>query len=295
MLADVDDDQPSAPAVDPLWDDWDTPPRVPAIPELHLAGFNGPLDLLLDLAERERIDLSRISVTDMVDQFVAAMVRFESHVPLERRADWLNLAARLLLLRSRLFLPKSPAAQKAALDEAERERGRLQNLQFLRAATAWLDARPQLGRDVFARPRRERDPRVASYMRLMEACLAVLEVEEAREQPALEQVYTPRVHVLFRIPDALVRMRATLAELEAPMKLTGFLPRMPEVVAERELVARSAVASTFFATLELARTAELALGEGDLFEEVTCTSPTISRDRRSEGLSSVPRAVTDPK
>jgi segregation and condensation protein A len=295
MLADVDDDQPSAPAVDPLWDDWDTPPRVPAIPELHLAGFNGPLDLLLDLAERERIDLSRISVTDMVDQFVAAMVRFESHMPLERRADWLNLVARLLLLRSRLFLPKSPAAQKAALDEAERERGRLQNLQFLRAATAWLDARPQLGRDVFARPRRERDPRVASYMRLMEACLAVLEVEEAREQPALEQVYTPRVHVLFRIPDALVRMRATLAELGAPMKLTGFLPRMPEVVAERELVARSAVASTFFATLELARTAELALGEGELFEVVTCTSPTISRDRRSEGLSSVPRAVTDPK
>jgi hypothetical protein len=58
--------------------------------------------------------------------------------------------------------------------------------------------------------------------------------------------------------------------LEAPMKLTGFLPRMPEVIAERELVARSAVASTFFATLELARTAELVLGEGGLFEEVTC-------------------------
>jgi segregation and condensation protein A len=112
MLADVDGDQPSAPPVDPLWDDWDTPPRVPAIPELHLAGFDGPLDLLLDLAERERIDLSRISVTDMVDQFVAAMARFESHVPLERRADWLNLVARLLLLRSRLFLPKSCRPRK---------------------------------------------------------------------------------------------------------------------------------------------------------------------------------------
>ena len=261
---------PHALAADPLWDDWDTPPRVPTIPELHLDGFDGPLDLLLDLAERERIDLSRISVSDMVDQFLAAMARFETHVPLERRADWLTLVARLLLLRSRLFLPKSPAAEKAALDEAEHERSRLQNLKFLRAANVWLDARPQLGRDVFARPRRERNPRVASYMRLMEACLAVLELEEGREQSLLEQVYTPVVRALFRIPDALARMRATLAALEAPIKLTVFLPRMPEVVVERELVARSAVASTFFATLELARTAELVLGEGDLFEEVTC-------------------------
>ncbi|WP_174301995.1 hypothetical protein [Caulobacter sp. S45] len=53
----------------PLWDDSDTPLRVPETPELHLSGFDGPLDL----AERARIDLSRISVTDMVDQFVAAM------------------------------------------------------------------------------------------------------------------------------------------------------------------------------------------------------------------------------
>jgi segregation and condensation protein A len=267
--ADILSDHPA----DPLWDDWETPPRVPTTPELHLDGYDGPLDLLLDLAERERIDLGRISVTAMVDQFVAAMGRYESHVPLERRADWLNLVARLLVLWSRLLLPATPEAEKAARDEAERERGRLQNRQFLRAATDWLDARPQLGRDVFARPARERDPRVSSYMRLMEACLTVLELEEAQEQPTVEQVYTPVVHTLFRIPAALIRLRAALAALEAPTKLTAFLPRMPQVAADRELVARSAVASTFVASLELARTAELVLGDGERFEEVTCTAP----------------------
>jgi segregation and condensation protein A len=111
----VDDPEPSAPLPDPLWDDWDTPPRVAAIPELHLAGFDGPLDLLLDLAERERIDLSRISIIDMVDQFVVAMARDESRVPLERRADWLILVARLLMLWSRLILPTSPEAEKGVL------------------------------------------------------------------------------------------------------------------------------------------------------------------------------------
>lgn len=140
---------------DALWEDWDTPPRGPAIPEMHL---DGPLDLLLDLAERERIDLGRISVVAMVDQFVAGMVRYEKHLPLDRRADWLNVAARLVQLWSRLFLPTSPEAEKAALSEVERELSDLQTLQFVQAASAWLGARPQLGRDVFARPQRERDP-----------------------------------------------------------------------------------------------------------------------------------------
>jgi len=267
--ADTLSDQPA----DPLWDDWETPPRVPTTPELHLDGFDGPLELLLDLAERERIDLGRISVSDMVDQFVAAMARCESRVPLERRADWLNLAARLLVLRSRLLLPKSPEAEKAVLDEVERQRSHQQNLQFIRAAAAWLDVRPQLGRDVLARPARDRDPRVASYMRRMEACLAVLELEAAREHPQFDQVYVPVTRALFRIPEALARMRVKLASLEAPMLLTGFLPRMPETVNDRQLAAKSAVASTFFASLELARTAELALSDGATFGEITAERP----------------------
>ena len=122
---------------------------------------------------------------------------------------------------------------------------------------------------MFARPLRERDPRVASYMRLMEACLTVLEMEEAREQPsAIEQVYMPVVPALFRVPDALARIRTTLAGLYRPINLTGLLPRMPEVVTDRELVARSAVSSTLVAALELARTGELVLGDEGDFEHV---------------------------
>ncbi len=254
---------------DALWDDWDSPPRVPNSPQLHLDGFDGALDLLLNLAERERIDLSRISVADMVDQFIAAMARYERHVKLERRADWLVLVARLLQLRSRLLLPSTPEAAGAAESEATNELARLQALQFVRAAAAWLEARPQLGRDVFTAPRRERDPRVSSYMRLMEACLAVLEHEEEQQQPAVEDVYRPVIPALFRIPDALARMRRQLAKLVAPMPLTGFLPRLPESLPNRDLVARSAVSSTFVATLELTRMTELVLGEGSTFELVT--------------------------
>ena len=92
---------------DPLWDDWTVAPRVPRAPALHLDGFDGPIDLLLDLAEHQRIDLGRVSIVHLAEQFVAALARLGSHVPIERRADWVVMASRLVLLRSRLLFPDS--------------------------------------------------------------------------------------------------------------------------------------------------------------------------------------------
>ena len=265
-------DAPTATTSDPLWDDWDTPPRVPGIPELHLAGFDGPMDLLLDLAERQRIDLGQISILDLIGQFVAAMERLERHVAMERRADWLVMAARLLLLRSRLLFPASSEAETAAAQQGGLEAQRLDQMLFVRAAAAWLDRRPQLGRDVFSTPRRERDPRVASYMWLMEGCLAVLKHEVERAQLAAEEVYRPVTPALFSISGALVRMRRRLADLTQPMLLPGFLPKLPEGVQDFDLVTRSAVSSTFVAALELARNGELLLGEGERFEFVAAST-----------------------
>ena len=97
-------------AGDALWDHWDTPPRVPSAPVLHLDGFDGPIDLLLDLAERQRIDLGRISILALVEQFVAASAELAAYAPVESRADWLVMATRLVLLRSRLLFPATPEA-----------------------------------------------------------------------------------------------------------------------------------------------------------------------------------------
>jgi segregation and condensation protein A len=266
-MSEIDPLVPEAGPSDPLWDDWETPPRVPTAPELHLDGFDGPLDLLLDLVERERIDLNRISVRAMAEQFVAAMAQFEKHVPLQQRADWLVLAARLVELRARLLFPATPEAAEAARRDAEHELARLRALRFIKAATAWLEARPQSGQDVFTRLRRERDLRVASYMQLMEACLTLLEGEE--EDAGDTAVYQPPARRLFSVPDALARIRATLAVLTDSTPLTEFLPHLPMDVADRTLIARSAVSSTLLAALELARTAEVVLDDEDRFETVT--------------------------
>ena len=271
LLSESPDPHPDA---DPLWDDWEAPPRVPSVPELHVDGFDGPLDLLLDLAERARIDLARLSIGAVIEQFVRAMARYERHVPIERRADWLVLASRLLVLRSRLLFAADAAAALEAEQAAARELHRLRDLQFVRAAAAWLKARPQLGRDVFARPSRERDPRVASYMKLMEACLTLLEREEetAAEAPGeAEPVYRPVARLLFRVPDALARVRGVLSRADGPVAFRQCLPPVDREAAHSELRARSAVASTLIAALELARAGEAGLNGAETVETLTLT------------------------
>ena len=252
---------------DPLWDDWDTPPVVPGVPELHLAGFDGPLDLLLDLVERQRIDLGRISILQLAEQFVAALQRLERHVPVDRRADWLVMAARLVLLRSRLLFPPSPAAAADAAAEAGREVERLHQLAFVRAGADWLSRRPQLGVDVFARPTAARSPRVTSYMALMEACLTVLRGPEG--QPGTDvAVYVPVLHGLFRVSDAIERIRRRLAAEEGAVAFERCLPAVGADTANRDLKARSAVASTLLGVLELARGGEVDAMQPERFAPI---------------------------
>ena len=241
---------------DPLWDDWDTPPLVPGIPELHLTGFDGPMDLLLDLAERQRIDLGQISILQLAEQFVAAMQRLERHVALERRADWLVMATRLLLLRSRLLFPAGPEDEAEAAQEAGREARRLDQVMVVRAAAAWLDRQPQIGRDVFTRPQ-GRTPRVTSYMALMEACLTVLRGRDG--QPGGEEpVYRPAPVMLFRVDEAMTRIRALVAERQGEkIEFARCLPVVKTDDPLRDLKARSAVASSLIAVLELARGGEV--------------------------------------
>ncbi len=190
--------------------DRDTPPRAPQVPELHLDGFDGPMDLLLDLAERQRVDLGRLSMLDLVEQFVAALDQLRGQVAPERQAEWLVLAARLVLLCSRLMLPRTVVEARNAEQDAAAEEQRLAERLRMRAAAAWLEARPQLGRDTFVRTLPPKKGRSETTMALLEACLVVLRGPNARPEAA--PVYWLAVIRLWRVEKALARIRQMLAE-----------------------------------------------------------------------------------
>ncbi|NPD70006.1 segregation/condensation protein A (plasmid) [Lichenicola cladoniae] len=279
-MAEGEADLPPAPTdvmnVDPVWDNWETPPRVPSIPELHVDGFDGPLDLLLDLAERQQIDLGRLSALELITQFVAAMQRLAGRVTLERRADWLVLAARLLLLRSRLMFPASPAEAATAEQDAAAEELRLGEMLRMRAAATWMEARPQLGQEVFARPRQKQDGRTETTMALLEACLVVL--RGPRSRPETAPLYRPMPMQFWRVDQALARIRMVLAANPSGGVLEIFLPEPglePETGqgGNRTKQARGALAGTFVACLEMAKQGEIDADQDSLFDPIRISLP----------------------
>src|ERR1700677_2482982 len=119
--------------------------------KVDLDGFEGPLDLLLELARRQKVDLARISILDLANQYLA-FVEAARKLRLELAADYLVMAAWLAYLKSRLLLPAPPKAEAGdAADLAEKLAERLRRLEVIRRAADLLMKRPQLGRDVFAR------------------------------------------------------------------------------------------------------------------------------------------------
>ena len=111
---------------------------------VHLDGFDGPLDLLLELARAQKVDLARISILALVEQYLA-VIEGARRVRLELAADWLVMAAWLTWLKSRLLLPEDSAAEDEGEQAAEVLAARLRDLQAIRAAALWLGARPVLG------------------------------------------------------------------------------------------------------------------------------------------------------
>ena len=117
---------------------------------IELEGWEGPLDLLLDLARRQKVDLKSISILALVDQYIAYIERAEA-LKLEIAADYLVMAAWLAYLKSALLLPKEEQEDPSPEELALKLQLRIARLGAMREAGARLMARDRLGRDVFAR------------------------------------------------------------------------------------------------------------------------------------------------
>lgn len=114
-------------------------------------GFEGPLDLLLELARRQKVDLARISILALAEQYLA-FIEAARRVRLELAADYLVMAAWLAFLKSRLLLPEAPKGEEpSAADLAAALAERLRRLELIRLAADRLVQRGRLGRDMFLR------------------------------------------------------------------------------------------------------------------------------------------------
>jgi segregation and condensation protein A len=246
--------------------DWEDPPRAAAsgaAPMLSVAGFEGPLDWLLEMARAKKIDLARLPIADLiqcfVDAFEAALGRAGGiGADLELWGAWLVMAATLTDLRSRLLLPVDAPEARQALSEADALRRQILCRAEMRAAADWLEQREQLGRDVFAcgRPETGTPRRSTDITDLLRACLTLLRV------PAdVATTYQPRPPPFWLMSDAIARIQAMIAERPDGGTLRTFLPHVDAKAPDRERRCRAAVASTLLAGLELARQGDIALDQ----------------------------------
>ncbi len=231
---------------------------------LHLDGFDGPLDLLLELARAQKFDLARISILALVEQYLA-VIEGARRLRLELAADWLVMAAWLTWLKSRLLVPEPAEAGEEGERASEALADRLRALQAVRAAAGWLGARPQLGQDVFARGAPEDHTEIdRSRLRLDLPSLMRAYIGAVRRAGATG-AYRPRKLTVWTVQDALARLAALLGNLPADFvpwaTLERFLPDGMGGTMER----RAALASTLLAGLELARGGAVVLRQEEPF------------------------------
>jgi len=231
---------------------------------IEVDGFEGPLDLLLALARSQKVDLAKISVLKLADQFLA-FVESVRRRDLELAADYLVMAAWLAYLKSRLVLPQANLEEGATAEEAATMlRWRLQRLEKMRGAAARLMARERLGRDVFARG----NPEPIIVVRTRNYVDTLYDLLNAYSQQRIKRAGL-NVYELVRPPVLLIeeareRIERVMGKMPQWNLLTKFLPKDWSAGPRR----RSALASMFSACLEMTRDGKLEIRQLTTFGEL---------------------------
>ena len=231
---------------------------------LDLDGFEGPLDILLSLARNQKVDLAKISILELAEQYLAFITQARE-IKLEIAADYLVMAAWLAYMKSRLLLPEPEADEEPSGQEmADALAFRLRRLDAMRDAATKLMRRPRLGIDVFGcgAPEGIEVIRTPQYeASLYELLKSYGDHKLSMERGESLQIVTSGAYSLEQAYRRLAGMLTVMPDWES---MAQFLP--PEAGSGISL--RSAVAATFAASLELAREGKMQLRQFEPFGRI---------------------------
>jgi len=233
---------------------------------IDLDGFEGPLHVLLALARTQKVDLLKLSITKLCDQYLAFV-----HAARRRRfalaADYLVMAAWLTYLKSRLLLPKPERKAEDGLppeDLAAVLAFRLAKLDAIRQGVEALKLRPQMGRDIFLRGAPEETVLTGDAEVRCELYDLVQAYISQRQRTSTKR-YQPRVPQAYPLEEARVRLKSIMGDLTAWTPLTGIAP-LPGGTEEPSRA--SYLASTLSAGLELVKEGELEARQLEAFADL---------------------------
>ncbi len=268
-----------------LWSGERADERAVSDPSLvvDVAGFEGPLDLLLHLARNQKVDLARISILALAEQYLE-FVDQARKVRIELAADYLVMAAWLAYLKSRLLVPQAPSDDEPSGEEMAAVLAfRLKRLEAMREAAGKLVNRDRLGRDFFARgapehiPSEKKSAYDASLYDLLTAYASL------RQRQAITNVVIEKRNV-WSLAEARAILHRMLGEITDWVELDGYLIRYLVNPAER----RTMIASSFAASLELVREGKLECRQEKAFAPIF-----LRRGQRAVDLTAESGGSTD--
>ena len=232
---------------------------------VDIDGYEGPLHVLLALARKQKVDLLKLSVLQLADQYLV-FIQHARRRDFTLAADYLVMAAWLAYLKSRLLLPKpeTSSEEPAAADIAAALAFRIAKLDAMRQAVEALGQRPQLGHDVFGRG----DPeavRVIPSTRLEGDLYQLMQAYAGQAKRAVARRYQPQKPRAYAIDDARERIRGLMAELRSWTPLAGIAPFRHSGDGPSRA---SYLASTLSASLDLVKEGMLEARQLEAFAEV---------------------------
>jgi len=263
--------------MDAIWTQ-DEDSRLSGDPSLvvDVAGFEGPLDLLLHLARNQKVDLARISVLALAEQYLAFIEKVRA-LRLELAADYLVMAAWLAFLKSKLLIPRQPGEEGESGEElAAVLQFRLKRLEAMRDAAARLVNRNRLGRDVFARgmPEMVIVEKRNIYSASLYDLLTAYAVQRQKQAITHVRIAKRGVWSLAQARDILSRLIGAVADWTA---LDRYLIEYLETPQER----RTATASSFAASLELVREGKRKCARTRRLRRSTCAAGNVRQRREA--------------
>ena len=230
---------------------------------VNLNNFNGPLEVLLDLAKSQKVDLEKISITILVDQFLD-FIKSKEKINLELASEYLLMATWLTYLKSKLLLPETDEEEFKALEVAEKLKLQLKKLELIRLLSDQMLKRKRLGKDIFMRGIRGNIKSIYSTkysLTLFEILKSYSSVIMSRD---FQVMNIPKLPV-FTTEEGINRIKEFFGKLNDWKNIDELLPKN---FSESKNLKRSSKAGIFSGSLELAKEGNISIKQNNLFDDI---------------------------
>ena len=230
---------------------------------VNLNNYNGPLEVLLDLAKSQKVDLEKISITKLVDQFLD-YIKSKEKINLELASEYLLMATWLTYLKSKLLLPETDEEEFKALEVAEKLKLQLKKLELIRLLSDQMLKRKRLGKDIFMRGKRGHIKSIYnsnyshSLYELLKTYSSILMTKD------FQRINIPKLPV-FTTEDGIERIKQFFGKLPEWKNIEELIPSSFKKIKKSKKTGKAGI---FAGSLELVKEGNITIKQDKLFEDV---------------------------